>query len=224
MAYLNRSLANLKLDQPEAALSDAIKGSGDAESPSEKGLFREARALYEMGNFARCLEKLEALAASYPENEAVKPEIARVKARQHEQQTGQYSFRQMYNKLAQNPDASPIFDCATFSVPLEVRPSYGLGSGLFTTVPISAGQLIICEKAIGYIYGADTKEPKRSNKVLINMGTKKILNGSQIDLIAQLVQKLHNNRQLSRTFHEVYGSERPIASAVDSDGNLVIDS
>lgn len=47
LAYLNRSLANLRLDRPAIALADAIKShEGDSLAHTEKGLYREASALY----------------------------------------------------------------------------------------------------------------------------------------------------------------------------------
>lgn len=59
-AYLNRSLANLSLRLPEKTIADATWGS-DAALPSEKRLSCKARALYELGQFEACLEKLRAL-------------------------------------------------------------------------------------------------------------------------------------------------------------------
>ncbi|KAM4056125.1 SET domain-containing protein [Hirsutella rhossiliensis] len=115
LAYLNRSLANLKLGRPKKAIQDATQG-GDAASPSEKQLFREARALYELGDWQPSLLKLQALAASHPDNAAVKPELDRVMARLREQQTGEYDFRRMYRQTRSTP---PLIDCATFSALVE---------------------------------------------------------------------------------------------------------
>ncbi|KAB5586143.1 hypothetical protein GE09DRAFT_1210722 [Coniochaeta sp. 2T2.1] len=67
LAYLNRSLAYLQLGRPAPALADAAKASSlHGGKPPEKGLFREAMALYQLAKFEQCLEKLELLAAAYP--------------------------------------------------------------------------------------------------------------------------------------------------------------
>ncbi|KAI6288771.1 hypothetical protein MCOR27_000856 [Pyricularia oryzae] len=61
------SLVNITLRRLEAALEDAALGSGnettmaDTNYPSEKGIFRWARALYELKQYGSCLEALEKL-------------------------------------------------------------------------------------------------------------------------------------------------------------------
>ncbi|KND88680.1 Protein unc-45 [Tolypocladium ophioglossoides CBS 100239] len=219
LAYLNRSLANLRLGRPERAMSDATKCS-DSALPSEKRLFREARALYELGSFEQCLEKLQMLAGSYPENVAMKPEMSRVKARLHEQQTGEYAFRKMYKQARLTP---PLVDCATFSAPVEVRQSPGRGRGLFTTMPVSAGQLLVCEKAFAYSYAGDDQPAKRLN-VLMNLSTKSMIMGGQAHLLTQIVQKLYHNSQLSPLFGDLHHGDYATVSVSESDGFPVVDS
>ncbi|PNY29022.1 Protein unc-45 [Tolypocladium capitatum] len=218
LAYLNRSLANLRLGRPEKAMSDAIQYS-DVALASEKRLFREARALYELGSFERCLDKLQMLAGSHPENAAVKPEMNRVGARLREQQTGEYAFRQMYKQAGQTP---PLVDCATFSAPVEVRQSPGRGRGLFTTMPVSAGQLLVCEKAFAYSYAGDD-QPTRHN-VLMNLSTKRMIMGGQAHLLTQIVQKLYHNPQLSHLFEDLHRGDYATAPVLQSDGFPVVDS
>ena len=217
LAHLNRSLANLKLGYPEMALSDAVQGS-DAESPSEKRLFREARALYVLGNFNTCLEKLQELASSYPANLAVKPETHRVKTRLQEQQTGDYNFRQMYRQARQTP---PLVDCATFSLPVEVRSSSGRGKGLFTTGPVSAGQMLLCEKAFAYSFVED--QPRKTS-ILMNMSTRKMTAGGQSQLLPQVVQKLYHNPQMLSSFRDLHHGDYITVPEAYSDGHPVVDS
>ncbi|KAL0929523.1 uncharacterized protein CTRU02_215422 [Colletotrichum truncatum] len=218
LASLNRSLANMRLGRPAEALSDARRCNSPSE-PSEKGLFREARALYELGYFDQSLERLESLTALYPNNTAAKPEIQRVKARLREQHTGIYSFRQMYKQAQEVP---PLIDCATFSAPVEVRASPGRGNGLFTVVPVSAGQLLICEKAFGYAF-ADKDHPETMN-LLINMATKKGVVGGQARLLNQLIQKMYHDPWAQKSYHELHHGEHAVPSVSDVDGHSVIDS
>lgn len=200
-------------------MSDATRGS-DTALLSEKRLFREARALYELGDFGRCLEKLQILAASHPENGAVRPEMDRVRARLHEQQTGEYAFRQMYRQAKLTP---PLVDCATFSTAVEVRQSPARGRGLFTTMPVSAGQLLVCEKAFAYSYAGDDQPPSRQN-VLMSLSTKRMTVGGQAHLLTQIVQKLYHSPQLSHLFGDLYCGDYTAVPVSESDGYPVVDS
>ncbi|KAF7554291.1 hypothetical protein G7Z17_g3039 [Cylindrodendrum hubeiense] len=219
MAYLNRSLANLRLGHLENAMLDAALGS-DADLPSEKGLFREARAHYELKNFSLCMERLQMLAESHPENRAVKPEIDRCTARLHEQQSGEYDFPRMYKQAKLTP---PLIDCATFSANVEVRQSPGRGRGLFTTKPVSAGQLLLCEKAFAYSYAGDD-QPEKSQTILMNLSTNKIIIGGQADLLKQIVQKIYHSPQSSHSFCDLHHGDYATAAVSESDGAPVVDS
>lgn len=206
----------MKLGRPEQALSDAKRSSGIT-SPSEKGLFREARASYELGDFAQCLETLQTLAASYPENAAAKTEMDRAKVRLHEQQTGTYDFRRMYEQARQTP---PLIDCATFSAPVEIRSSPGRGKGLFTKVPVSAGQLLVCEKAFGYSYA----DEGQNISVLINMSTKRGAMGGQARLLTQLIQKTYHDPHALSLFNELHHGDYDPPPISEVDGHPVVDS
>ncbi|TQV94242.1 TPR domain-containing protein [Cordyceps javanica] len=58
LAFVNRSFVNLKLNRLEQALLDLSKAN-ELIPPTEKADFREIRALYELGSFDRCLERLQ---------------------------------------------------------------------------------------------------------------------------------------------------------------------
>ncbi|ORY68254.1 TPR domain protein [Pseudomassariella vexata] len=217
LAYLNRSLANLRLGRVENALSDAVLGSQGKEL-SEKGLFREARALYELRNFSLCREKLQTLMTAFPHNEAAEAEMHRVQARLREQQTGEYSFRQMYKHARAT---SPIIDSATFAVPVEVRPSPGRGRGLFTTRPAVAGELLLCEKAFQYSY---TDKERNGIKILMNLSTNRMTMGGQADLLSDIVQKLYHSPELGSQFQDLHHGDYKAVTVSRSDGNPVVDS
>ncbi|KAJ3535514.1 hypothetical protein NM208_g7101 [Fusarium decemcellulare] len=218
-AFLNRSLASLRLGRPEKALSDAFQGT-DSQLPSERALFREARALYETGDFERCLEKLQELSVSYPENKAASPELHRVKARLKEQQNGEYSFRNMYKQAKMSP---PVIDCATFSRPVEIRQSPGRGRGLFTTRPVSAGELLLCEKAFAYGWAGDDGSTKNIN-ILMNLVTKRMVMGGQALLLNEIIQKLYHGSQLGREFEDLHHADYQKVVVSECDGAPVVDS
>lgn len=164
MAYLNRSLANLRLGRPAAALADAIKsGGGGSSASTEKGLFREASALYALAKYDQCLDRLQTLTITYPGNTSAMPMIERVQDRLREQQTGQYDFRRMYKQARATP---PLIDCGTYTMAVEIKDSPGKGRGVFTTRKVLAGELLICEKAFAYIYGGKDHPDSRGKTVL----------------------------------------------------------
>lgn len=225
VAYLNRSLANLRLGRPAIALSDAVKGGGGSgtEHPSEKGLFRGASALYQLGDFEQCLKKLELNTATYPSGTSMQETrtmIDRAKARLREKQTGEYNFSKMLKQAKATP---PLIDCATYSAPVEIRESPGRGRGLFTTRKVSAGELLLCEKAFGYSY-ASVEEGGSTTTLLMNITTKTIVAGGQATLLTRLVQKAYHDADAAKALAGLYhGDYKPVAVA-EADGKPVVDS
>ncbi|KAG5752170.1 hypothetical protein H9Q70_005179 [Fusarium xylarioides] len=219
LAFLNRSFANLNMDRPKQALLDAEKATNPA-MPSEKSLFRKARALYELGDYQQSLEMLERLTQSFPENKAASSEKDRLNERLNEQQTGEYKFKQMYKQAEKTP---PLIDCATFSAPVEIRESPGRGKGLFTTKAVSAGELLLCEKAFSYSFAGDEQSTKQT-KVLMNLATKRIIMGGQASLLTLIVQKLYHNSSLSAEFGDLHHGDYQKATVLETDGTPVVDS
>ncbi|KAB5582423.1 TPR domain protein [Coniochaeta sp. 2T2.1] len=224
LAFLNRSLANLRLGRPANALSDAIQAGGNNEQqPSEKALFRQASALYQLDDFEQCMVKLQLLTATYPASTSAKEAktmTLRTKARLHEQQTGEYNFRQMYKQAKATP---PLIDCATYS-PVEIRVSPGRGRGLFTTRKVAAGELLICEKAFGYCY-ASKDEPGGANiTFLMNVANKRGVMGGQATLLTQLVQKMYHDSNAAQSFAKLHHGDYKAVPVDDVDGKPVVDS
>ncbi|KAJ0333085.1 hypothetical protein KNSL1_013755 [Colletotrichum chrysophilum] len=207
-ALLNRSLANLRLGRPEKALADALRARHGNEA-TEKGLFREAKALYRMERFSLCLEKLQQVFDLNPNNQDAKTEIEKASRRIREQQTGEYKWKQMQEEARATP---PLIDCATFCSPVEVRPSPGRGNGLFAVKAVKAGDLLLCEKAFAYSYAAEDDAVGRRNvKILINLGTKRMAMGGQANLVNTIVQKLHHNPQMASRFVELHRGDYCVA-------------
>lgn len=188
--------------------------------PSEKSLFRKARALYELGDYKQSLEILEKLTQSFPENKAASSEKDRVNERLKEQRTGEYNFKQMYKQAERSP---PFIDCATFSAPVEIRESPGRGKGLFTTKAVSAGELLLCEKAFSYSFAGD-EQSRKQTKVLMNLATKRMVVGGQAHLLTLIVQKLYHNPSLSAEFGDLHHADYQKPTVLETDGTPVVDS
>ncbi|KAM0745364.1 hypothetical protein ACQRIT_000748 [Beauveria bassiana] len=205
LAFVNRSLVNLKLKRPEQALLDATKMNAQI-SPTEKAVFREIKALYGLAYFDRCLERLKYFTEQYPENTDAKLEMTRVKARLREKIDGVFSFASMYKQASQGP---ALIDCATFSEPVEVRESPGRGRGLFTAKAVKAGDLLLCEKAFLY-------EQCNFNSDACA--------GGRVKLLTQALQHLYHNPEYSRPFLQLNRGDYETVSQQRADGSPVVDS
>jgi hypothetical protein len=168
------------------------------------------------------------LAKTYPAGISIqetKTMIERVKARLHEQQTGEYDFRQMLQQAKSTP---PLIDCATFSAGLEVRESPGRGRGLFATRKIMAGDLVICEKAFAYGFVEDEHaenavDPNDFMKMLGKMTEMSGANPADYELLLQTMQKLYHDPEAARLFNDLPHGDHKVISASEVDGHPVID-
>ncbi|KAI0903186.1 hypothetical protein F4823DRAFT_629616 [Ustulina deusta] len=220
-AYLNRSLVYLQLGRPEKALGDALAATQGGQ-PTEKGFFREARALYELGKFSESLEKWRVFTESYPQNEDAHTEFRRAEKRVQEAQTGEYDFAFMYKQAERTP---PIIDCATYKGPVAVRKSNGRGSGLFVTKPVKAGDLLLCEKAFAYCYAdKDDLIGRKNMSLLIQLDTKRSKFGGQAQLLTQIVQKLYHSPQVSEEFKALHHGDYTPVTVRNVDGQPVVDT
>ncbi|KAG8157458.1 hypothetical protein KVR01_012842 [Diaporthe batatas] len=211
LAYLNRSLANLRLGRTAAALADGIKSNETATSgPTERGLFREAAALYYLAKFEQCLDKLQELTTSFYAKDSATSMIDRVRKRLDEQQTGQYDFKHMYRQAKLTP---PLIDCATYTMPVEIKESPGKGRGVFTKRKVLAGELLVCEKAFCYVCrDRDGREPLTDED-------------ADKELFTQVVQKIFHNIEDARMFADLYNGDNDSVVPTDKvDGKPVIDS
>ena len=212
---LNRSLVNLKLRHYDEALEDVGKLTADAQQ-SEKGFYRAALSLYELGRFQQSHQALASLISHYPHCHAAKKEIIRTKQRLREQEHSDYDFKAMYRAAKDTP---PCLDNATFAGNVEVRVSNGRGRGLFTTKDVIAGELLLCEKAFSY---CSSKHSKTS--LLMNTHTNRATLGTQADLITATVQKMFRNPSLRPVFTSLHhGDYKPVDEA-EVDGMPIIDT
>ncbi|KAF2966802.1 hypothetical protein GQX73_g6792 [Xylaria multiplex] len=221
LAYLNRSLVHLRLGRPEKALEDA-SATTQGGQPSEKGLFREARALYELGEFSESFTKWRVLTELYPKNGDALIESRRAQKRIKEAETGEYDFVHMYKQAKATP---PIIDCATHIGPVAVREAHARGNGLFTTKPVKAGDLLLCEKAFAYCYASkDDLIGRKNMSLLVQLDTKRAKMGGQAQLLTEIVQKLYHSPQASEGFKALHhGAYTPVPIS-RLDGQPVVDT
>lgn len=222
LAYQNRSLANLHLRRPDAALADAIESRG-AYDPvtTEMGLLREAAALYELAKYDQCLDRLQTLRTACPGTTSATLMIDRVQARLQEQQTGRYDFQRMHKQAKATP---ALVDCATYGMPVEVRDSPGQGRGLFTTRNVVAGELLICEKA--FEYACSGMHQLDSSQISSDAAPKDPAAGMNpyASLVEQTVQKLFHDFEAAVAFVGLCNRQFDAVPSFEVDGHPVINS
>lgn len=140
--------------------------------------------------------------------------IERAQARLQEQQTGQYDFRHMYKQAEATP---PLIDCATYNMPVEIRDSPRNGRGVFVTKKVLAGEMLVCEKAFGYICGG--KDSAYGNKMTDSEDLH-----MQAHLCAQISQKLFHNIEEARSFGDLHHGDFKTVPVYEVDGKPVVDS
>ncbi|KAI1810123.1 TPR domain protein [Poronia punctata] len=219
LANLNRSFANFRLRRPERALGYASKAQTN--QTTEKGLFREARALYDLGRFRESLEKWEKIIELYSHKAEARSELERSQKRIREAETGEYDFDSMYRQVKVTP---PLIDCATYSVPVVIGKTEH-GNGLFTTRDVKAGDLLLCEKAFAYCFADQTDPLGRKNlSLLLQLDSKKGKFGGQAQLMSQIIQKLYHSSEASKEFRSLYHGDYKTVAVSEVDGHPIVDT
>lgn len=107
----------------------------------------------------------------------------------------------MYQQASNTP---PLIDCGTFSKNVEVKESPGKGRGLFTTKPVVAGELLICEKAFAYSHSGTGGATKQKMTVLLDFHTMRGMAGLQAQTLTQIVQKLYHEPATASSFLKLH--------------------
>lgn len=220
---LNRSLVNLKLGYYEQALQDA----GIFAAPfkySEKSLFRAARALYGLERYQESHDMLTTLLSRFPNCIDAQKELVRTGQRLKEKDYGHYNFKSMYEAAKKTP---PYIDCATYLASVAVKPAEGpgRGRGLFTTKDVTAGDVLLCEKAFSYSWAnEEANEAGSKMSLLMNTTTNRSVIGTQADLTTETVQKLHRNPSLLPALNALHHGDYQAVDATEVDGSAVVDT
>ena len=127
----------------------------------------------------------------------------------------------MYKQAKATP---PLIDCATYSAPVEVRESPGRGRGLFTTREVTAGELLVCEKAFGYSFVSKDTAGGSRLVTLMNLVTKNAVMGGQASLLTQLVQKMYHDPEAAQAFTKLHHGDYQPVTVAEVDEKPVVDS
>ncbi|VUC29601.1 unnamed protein product [Clonostachys rosea] len=218
---LNRSVAFLKTQQFEDALSD-VESAPAGPNLVEKALDRKTQALYGLARYRECSHALKDMCQKFPENATARKRLTHSIERIKEQEHGLYDFARMQREaLATHP---PHLDFATYVGPVEVRPASSKGRGLFTTKAVKAGDLLLCEKAFAHAFVDTDLMHQQDLTVLIDPERDLITVGGQAELIRLVAQKLYQNPSMATTVTELHhGSYKPV-DVSEVDGIPVVDT
>ncbi|KAK8067627.1 hypothetical protein PG996_006739 [Apiospora saccharicola] len=183
--YLYRSVGNLNLGRASIAFEDASKAGRYGATDLQVSL-HQARAMKAPGKYDTALHMLEDLARRWPAMGNWEDEIEFVHSRNREHVKGEYNFGEMYKQAVAVP---PLIKCATFSSLVQEQPSPGRGMGLYTTQSVSAGDIVLCEKALGYAFSAygSRDSTTAATGLIYSDNTKTIFFGGQARLLSDLI-------------------------------------
>lgn len=137
-----------------------------------------------------------------------------------EQTTGEYDFAGISKTVSNKHNR---LDNASFLANVKVGESDKKGGrGLFTTSPLKAGDLILCEKAFLVSFHSDAEA---ETYTIMNLNTNVGVMGTQATLMFNLTQKtLHNPTAAARFFDLFDGGYIPKCKVPQVDGVTVVDT
>ncbi|KAL1608229.1 hypothetical protein SLS60_003168 [Paraconiothyrium brasiliense] len=153
----NRALVNLRLNHFDEAIADAKASLTGRDDPKSKDL--DSKAYYRAGSAAYGLSKYDDAKRFFEEQLKLAPDdkdartyLKRIEVRLHEQQTGAYNWNKLRAGLSQ---ARPYVDAASFVSNVMVGDSEGRGRGMYVTRNMTAGELVMADKAFSVVWGHD---------------------------------------------------------------------
>ncbi|SMQ54380.1 unnamed protein product [Zymoseptoria tritici ST99CH_3D7] len=219
--YRNRAHVNLLLNRFDEAKADglaSVTGGGDEKSRllDSKAQYRAGCAAYSLGQFEDAQRPFKAAQELAPEDKDTNTFLRNIDARLREQVSGDYNFTKIRLKLSK---ARPRVDAATFVGNVEVRDSPLGGRGVFATKEISAGELILCEKAFCVAWGHE----EESWTAMTYDARDDRIRAYPAGLTKVIVQKLLNNPSQIEKVMDLFGDWRSIGKEVviGEDGPVV---
>ncbi|KAL5513043.1 hypothetical protein ACEPAH_3441 [Sanghuangporus vaninii] len=218
---LNRAQSYLLLGSYDDAAIDAeeiIKVSGD--QPSEKALFRAARALYELGRYEEARKHLEQLVNVFSQNRDAKSILTKTRQRLAEQQFGKYDWASLISEARKSVPRLGIADYMGL-----VRLSDN--GHIVANSDIKSGDLLLCSKAVEVLYPADLAKEKRT---LVYDVTRDVLTqGEGWNLTQRIATKIARNLTSGDSVYsllkglEVYESNALAKQSLTADRRVIVD-
>lgn len=223
----NRAITNIYLKRFETALSDAkaaVIATSDSQDAATSALnakseFRAGRAAYELGDFEEASRRFTEASKLQPDDQDTIRQLQRVGERLDEQRTGNYDFTQMGKSVSKKRNR---LDHADYLAKTTKKAAGSHGNGLFATQDISAGDLILCEKACATAYDSD---PGGHDFTLLDSKSQRQLSGTQGLLLFNIIAKLGHNSTAATRFFELFDDDYPYSTPpAVVDGVVAVDT
>lgn len=166
----------------------------------QKALYRRARAEEEMRLDSVALVSYRAVLAHHPgSEEALKGEF-RVLRKLKESSEGSYDWERMHEQSFNGRKVARL-DVGDYLGPICVQeaPGRGGGRGIFAKRAISAGELLVVEKA----FAAESPDPQRMIMSL-NLVTNLADSGGHTATVASIIDKIMDDGSLSPVLESLY--------------------
>ncbi|KAF2032819.1 SET domain-containing protein [Setomelanomma holmii] len=217
----NRAYISLLLGQMDGVISDAkssLIGKNEQRSKDldSKAYFRAGSAAYSLGQWQEAKKLFEEQQSLAPDDKDAKTYLKRITIRMREQDTGTHNFTKLRVNLSK---ARSRVDAATFLGPTEVKKSVDMGRGLFAKRNISAGELIMCEKAFCVLWGHD-KEAMTAMTYDLRDDRIRV---SPVGLSKAIVQKLISNPAQIDKVLDLYGDYQGAGKSLSTPEGAVVD-
>lgn len=217
---LNRCHARVSSEHFDSALEDA-KAVLRLSASNEKALFRTAKALYGLRRYKESADRLATLVKLYPKNQVACRDLQRCFARLREE-GGHFDFAAMLDEaISKSP--KPDMDRADYTGNIEVRPCAvrSHGRGVFSTKSITAGELILVEKAFCSVFPNECDSQGKYDE-LTGMWGNKSVRKLRAEIATSTFIKLHRNPSLLPAFADLYPGPEAVEET-DTNGNAVVD-
>ncbi|KAI6370623.1 hypothetical protein MCOR25_004167 [Pyricularia grisea] len=201
--WRNRAAAYLRLGRCELAISDALASMVQLDSASKeandlniKALFRAGRAAYEMRDFYQAKKHFEGALELDGDHKETRVELSRTMKRLSEQESGRYDFPRMLKSVSMQHSQLDHASCLSRT---KICQTENRGRGLFTTVPLNAGDVVFVEKAflMAHRDGGDTS-------ILINVNTDVISLGTHNLRLLGIIDKMTWNPSLAKKYLDLF--------------------
>ena len=197
----NRTAVLLKLQCYDAVLEDTqhLLKHGPIK---ESALIRAVEAAYGLQQYDVCQSYLAVLKGQFPACAEHGLWTCKVGDRLEEKMHGTYDFTYLWKHPPTSEE--PCVDFATYIGPMEARETESRGRGLFTTKPVKAGELLLCEKAFSAKMPESPQSRKRGCFVISSRETVLTMNYAAFAVRTDIVQKLERNPSLRASFEHLY--------------------
>ena len=199
-AFLNRSVAYLKLEKYFLAYEDAIKSESieyDDVLVTSEALFGQGQALYFMRQYVKALDAFEKCFYLNRDNINVADEINRTKMRIKESQTGLFDIKSIIEKAKyENQRRLDIADFVHSEIEVVDLNYYSSSKGVVAKNDIKQNTLLVVSKASSITYSDECTENNDVSSHNLASFTFKVFNDP---FLAKEISKLYSGPNLDRS-------------------------